>query len=114
MSLAVVGSRTFSSYDLLKQRLDQEFATNPFHTIVSGGADGADSLAARYAKQNNINLVELRPDYSKGRYAPLLRNTDIVNASDRVIAFWDGKSPGTNDTIKKTRRANKPLIIVPV
>lgn len=113
-TLAVVGSRTFQSYAVLKQRLDEERNKTPFDTIVSGGAEGADTLAAQYARENGIVLVELRPDMSKGRFAPLIRNTDIVRRADRVIAFWDGQSTGTLDSIKKARKMSKPLIIVNV
>ena len=38
----------------------------------------------------------------------------IVGAVDKTIAFWDGKSTGTLDTIKKTRRAGKSVHIVRV
>jgi hypothetical protein len=45
--------------------------------------------------------------------AGLKRNTDIVNASDIILAFWDGQSRGTKDTITKATKAQKPLFIFP-
>ncbi|KMQ50663.1 Uncharacterized protein CHISP_2346 [Chitinispirillum alkaliphilum] len=93
--IAVIGSRGFD-YSLLKETLDKEEIVK----IVSGGAKGADSLAAQYARENNIELQEFLPDYKKhGRGAPLVRNKLIVDASNMVIAFWDGKSRGTKFTM---------------
>ena len=40
------------------------------------------------------------PEYSRyGRSAPLKRNLLIIDYSDLVIAFWDGKSRGTKYVI---------------
>lgn len=51
MKLAVVGSRNFKDYELLKKELDN------FHIdlIISGGASGADKLAEVYAYFKKIN-----------------------------------------------------------
>lgn len=109
MKIAVVGSRTFSKYALLKQTLDEY----GIETIVSGGARGADSLAARYAKENSIRLIELKPDWQgKGKSAGFQRNGNIVDESDGVIAFWDGVSCGTFDTIQKAKRVGKLIKVI--
>ncbi len=109
---AVVGSRTFGDYSLLCKTLDTH--RSQFRAIVSGGAMGADSLAARYARENCIPLTELRPDWkAHGVGAYLVRNTDIVAGADYVIAFWNGKSPGTRDTIRKAVNAGKRVQIIP-
>lgn len=111
--LAVVGSRTFTDYALLKENLDK--ISNEFHItkIVSGGAQGADSLARKYAQEKNILLQEFKPDWQTyGKAAGMLRNTDIVNACDMLVAFWDGVSPGTRDSIKKAEAQKKRVLIV--
>lgn len=46
----VIGSRTFTDYDLVKKELDNYVISK----IVSGGAKGADRLAEKYAHENNI------------------------------------------------------------
>ena len=40
------------------------------------------------------------------------RNAQIIAEADQVVAFWDGKSPGTRNTIDRAKRANKPLEII--
>jgi predicted Rossmann fold nucleotide-binding protein DprA/Smf involved in DNA uptake len=54
MKIAVIGSRDFNDYDFLSESL-KFLSSND--TIISGGARGADSLAERYAKENQINFV---------------------------------------------------------
>ena len=57
MKLAVVGSRTFNDYNLLKEHLDKIHAITPITLIISGGAKGADKLAEKWAHQNNIETL---------------------------------------------------------
>jgi hypothetical protein len=105
--VAVIGSRTFTSYEFLKEKLRNE----TIGTIISGGAIGADTLVARYARENSLGLLELIPDWSKGRAAGLMRNTQIIEKADRVIAFWDRTSRGTKDSIDKAIKMGKPLVV---
>jgi hypothetical protein len=109
MNLGVVGSRYFDDYDLLKSILSK-FKT--ISCIVSGGAKGADILSERYAQEHNIETKIFLPDWSMGRGAGHERNTLIVKNSDSVIAFWDGKSRGTLDSINKCKRFNVPCKVI--
>ncbi len=109
MKVAVIGSRGFNNYDLLKKTLSNIEIT----LLVSGGATGADSLGEQYAIENNIETKIFLPDWDKHkRAAGMIRNTDIVNESEVVVAFWDGNSRGTLDSINKAKKSNKKLIII--
>ena len=77
--------------------------------FVSGGAQGADKLAERYARENDLVCDVLKPVWhdAEGRYKPragLERNTLIIGRADRVVAFWDGISTGTRDSIRKAEK----------
>lgn len=109
--LAVVGSRGFTDYQTLCAVLDAWEL--PF-SLVSGGARGADNLAERYAAEHHIPIRIIRADWNAhGKTAGFLRNTKIVEESDDCVAFWDGKSRGTLDTIQKFRTLKGifPLIV---
>ena len=107
MKLAIIGSRKCPEIDIASHIEDLP------DVIISGGAIGVDTLARQFAEQNNIPIIELLPEYSKyGRKAPLMRNIQIVENCDFVIAFWDGKSPGTKFTIDYAKKLGKPLKIV--
>lgn len=125
MELAVVGSRSFDDYGLLEHLLDVLQPTK----IISGGAKGADSLAEKYAKAYNIptKIYEAEwQDFSEpckrktGKYgeynalAGFKRNQQIVDAAEYIIAFWDGESPGTKDTIQRAHQSNTPIKVISV
>lgn len=115
MNIGVVGSRTFNNYPFLKNILDRFiFNTEDGRiAIISGGADGADSLAERYCKEHNIIPMVFKPEWDKypGKSAAAIRNQKIVDYSDFIIAFWDGKSKGTKMTINFARQAKKEVFI---
>jgi predicted Rossmann fold nucleotide-binding protein DprA/Smf involved in DNA uptake len=109
MKVAVIGSRGFNDYELVKKTLSNMKIT----LLVSGGAKGADTLGEQYAKEKGIETKIFLPDWdTHGKAAGMLRNTDIINESEVVVAFWDGTSKGTLDSINKAKKLNKKLIII--
>lgn len=109
MNVAVIGSRSFKNFELLKNTLSKI----EISLIISGGADGADSLAERYAREQSIPTKIFLPDWKKyGKSAGMIRNTDIINEADIVVAFWDKSSKGTKDSIDKANKLDKKLILV--
>ncbi|MBO4501117.1 MAG: DUF2493 domain-containing protein [Clostridia bacterium] len=106
MKVAVIGSRSIKS-DIGK------YIPAGVTEIITGGAEGVDRFAERYADAHGISKHIIRPDYDRhGKAAPLVRNKRIVNLADMVIAFWDGSSAGTAFTIKYARKMKKPLKIM--
>ena len=109
MRYAVIGSRTFDNYSILFDVLEKHYISQ----IVSGGAKGADSLAARYANEKGIPLVVFLPDWDKyDKKAGFVRNKEIVKASDILLAFWNGQSRGTKHSIDYAKKLNIKTIIV--
>ena len=110
MKVAVIGSRSFNDYDLLKKTLDQY---KNIELIVSGHAIGADSLGEKYAKDKGIGTLIFKPDWKKyGKAAGFIRNKDIIASSDTIVAFWDGESRGTANSISIAEKQGKKVIIV--
>ena len=106
MKIAVVGSRCITAADISVYVSDGD-------EIVSGGAIGVDSCAAEYAIKNGLKLKIFLPQYEKyGRAAPIVRNKEIVNYSDKIIAFWDGNSKGTLSVIKYAKKTGKLCEII--
>jgi hypothetical protein len=111
MKLAIIGSRTFKDFDLLKQNLEPY--KSKISLVVSGGADGADSLGEDWARHNRKELLIFLPDWDKfGKRAGFIRNEDIIQNCDCCIAFWDGISKGTQHSISLCEKYDKPLKIV--
>ena len=106
MKIAIVGSRSITEVNIGKYISECD-------EIVSGGALGVDACAAEYAHKNGIKLTEFLPQYSRfGRAAPIIRNQKIVDYSDKIIVFWDGKSKGTEHTVKYAQKLGKQIKIV--
>lgn len=81
--------------------------------IISGGAAGADALGERYATAEKIPLTVIIADWQKhGKAAGPMRNTEIVERADQIIAIWDGQSTGTADTIRKAKAQGKEVMIL--
>ena len=106
--IAIVGSRDFNDYELLKAEMNKV----EIKKIVTGGAKGADQLAENYAREHNIPVVVFKPDWKLGRHAGVLRNRLIVENSEAVIAFWNGQSKGMLSTINHAKKLGKPVTIV--
>jgi hypothetical protein len=112
MRTIIAGSRTFNNYDGLILAV----RSAPFvpTLIISGTANGADKLGERYAIENKLPL-EKHPAMwkdEKGVYrknAGYLRNVQMAEVADALIALWDGESKGTKHMIDIARR--KGLIV---
>ncbi|MCX6152589.1 MAG: DUF2493 domain-containing protein [Candidatus Kapabacteria bacterium] len=112
--IGIVGTRCFNDYELLKKvvliYIQENQIDNPM--IISGGAIGADKLAEQFANENNFEIIVFKPDWKKYRKsAGLKRNCKIVESSNVVIAFWDGISKGTKNTMDICAKMNKKYII---
>ena len=107
MKLAIIGSRSIGDFPL------EEYLPSGIEEIVSGGAKGIDRLAAAYAKKHGIALVEFFPNYVRyGKGAPLKRNEQIAEYAEEAIAFWDGYSRGTKQSIDQFKKLGKHVRIV--
>lgn len=107
MKVAIIGSRNLEISDLARY-IPPETAE-----IVSGGAKGIDSCAKQFALSNGIKYTEFIPDYERyGRAAPIRRNDKIIEYADVVIAFWNGKSKGTQYVIESCNKKNKQVRVI--
>jgi hypothetical protein len=96
----IAGGRDFSDYQLLVEKCDKYLANQTNIEIVSGTAKGADSLGERYAKDKGYNVKPFPADWAAfGKRAGYLRNEQMANYANALIAFWDGESRGTKHMI---------------
>lgn len=112
MKLAIVGSRTFRDYTLFERVMKARFRSKP-SLIISGGAEGADSMAETYALANDIGMIVHLPEWQKhGKAAGPIRNELIIKDCDIVLAFWDGISKGTANSLSIAKRLKKPSLVI--
>jgi hypothetical protein len=110
MKVAVVGSRDFP---FLNRVWDYIYQLPLDTIIISGGARGVDRTAAKAARTRGMQVIEFLADWERnGRGAGMIRNETIVRECDELIAFWDGVSSGTRNSIERARKAGKPVEII--
>jgi len=107
--VAIVGSRNWKDHIAVCDAVRRLKAGT---VVVTGGARGVDTMAEQEALEIGLTAVVVKPSWVLGRHAGIKRNQIIVDISNRGIAFWDGQSPGTADTIEKFRRAGKPIEVI--
>ncbi len=107
MKVAIIGSRTLHISNIT------EYIPDGCDEIISGGAAGVDRCAAWFANENSLRLTVFSPEYSRfGKAAPIIRNRQIVDHADLVLAFWDGKSKGTLSVINYCHKTGKRCRII--
>lgn len=112
MKVGIVGSRGYAARYRVLAFVAQ---LAPGTTVLSGGARGVDSWAAEHALLCGLAVEEFLPDLKTHRVFALAakaRNKQIAEASDEVVAFWDGDSPGTANTIAWAVALGTPVRVV--
>ena len=76
-------------------------------------AAGADLLAYYFAVKNNVVAYKFPVDWNKhGKSAGMIRNKQMGDFADGLLAFWDGKSRGTKQMIEYMHSLGKPVHVV--
>lgn len=130
IKLGVFGTRTYTNRKRVYFELDEFRKIHKVSEIVSGcavddeKATGVDAIARDYALEKGIHYKGFAADWKDlsepcrikvgpyGEYNALAgfkRNTKIADYSDEGLAFWDHKSPGTADTLRKFEDRRKKV-----
>ena len=114
MKIVIAGSRNFNNYDFLENKINELIKNKQIDIteIVSGKAKGADFLGEKYASLNNISIKEFPANWNLyGKKAGFLRNQEMGNYADVLIAFWDGNSKGTKHMIDYMKSLKKQVFV---
>lgn len=106
MKVIIAGGRDFTNYALVEDAI--KCSAFEITQVVSGKAKGVDTLGEVWALANNIPVEAFPADWSQhGRAAGPIRNREMAEYADALIAIWDGESKGTANMIQQAR--NKRL-----
>lgn len=122
MRIGIIGSRSITSYDRVQAQIRSVIYNvtddgEPV-VVVTGGAKGVDTIAERIADEDGYDKIVFRPyfqcddtaDYDPRHYH--VRNRQIIQNSDGMIAVWDGESRGTASVIKRAQRMGVPIQVI--
>ena len=101
----VAGSRTFSDYGFLSEKLNKVFEKHKPTSIVCGEARGADTLGRKYAEEHGIQVDSFPADWNRfGKQAGYIRNEEMACEADALVAFQVNNSLGTQHMIDTARK----------
>lgn len=110
MKTIIAGSRTIEDYSiLLKAIVSSEFEITQ---VISGNARGVDKLGEIYADLKKIPCDLFPANWSEyGKSAGVIRNKEMANNAEALIAVWDGKSRGTLNMIEIARKKGLKVFV---
>lgn len=113
VKIIVAGSRSFSDYEMLKEKLDELIKGRKNTEIVSGTAKGADLLGEKYARERGFEIKRFPADWDKfGKKAGYLRNEQMAKYANACVCFWDGNSRGTKSMIDLAEKHNLKTFVI--
>tara|TARA_R110000737_G_scaffold337022_2_gene356960 strand:+ start:2447 stop:2806 length:360 start_codon:yes stop_codon:yes gene_type:complete len=104
MKVIIAGGRDFEDVPLMKGSFGSlcgllQQPLSPVE-VVSGGARGADACGEYVASEVFLPVKVFPADWGKhGKSAGYIRNSEMADYADVLLAFWDGKSKGTKHMI---------------
>jgi hypothetical protein len=111
MKIIVAGSRSISDEATVHEAILSSGLN--FTELVSGGAKGVDSTAEALAKEYGLPVKRFLPNWKKhGKSAGPLRNKQMADYADALVAIWDGKSRGTKNMVDTMNKLGKPVHLV--
>lgn len=105
LKVIIAGSRTFNDLEMVEEVM-KEFPD--VSEVVCGCAAGADECGRQWADRHRIMVTPFPAEWDKyGRAAGYIRNTEMGDYADILVAFWDGKSRGTKHMIDYMKKLGK-------
>lgn len=103
MKTIIAGSRDFTTYAVVAEAM--QFFAEDVTEVVSGGCRGVDQLGEEWASNRNIPVKTFDADWSAhGKAAGPIRNRQMAEYAEALVAIWDGKSVGTKNMIEEAKR----------
>ena len=105
MKTIIAGGRTITSPKVVSRAIKSAIASGFDVTeVVTGGARGVDSIAHRMASAGGLVTRVFPADWDvHGKAAGPIRNRQMAEYADALIAVWDGESQGTGNMIDEAK-----------
>lgn len=100
--MIVAGSRSIDDRELIGRAIeDGDLVFGPLDEIVHGGASGVDEIAGEIAEERGFDVRVMEAEWDEfGHAAGPIRNQEMAEYADALVAVWDGESAGTENMIE--------------
>jgi len=110
MKVIIAGKRDYYKYEAVQEAVKASGFV--ITEEVSGAASGVDALGEKWAKDNNVPIKRFPADWGKnGKAAGPIRNKQMADYAEALIALWDGNSKGTANMIMQARNAGLKVFV---
>jgi predicted Rossmann fold nucleotide-binding protein DprA/Smf involved in DNA uptake len=108
LKIAIVGSRHFPAPNRVSDYVN---ALPRGASILTGSASGVDAEATKAARAKGIPVQVIPASFDELADASksVARNQRLIDACDVLVAFWDGSSKGTRNTIERALDSGKEV-----
>lgn len=115
MKLIIAGSRTITDYNKVREAVIESGYWKQYGKsieVVCGMAKGVDLLGLEFATRNNLIVHEFPADWNKyGKRAGMIRNKQMGDFADALLAVYDGESRGTKQMIEYAQEIGIPVFV---
>lgn len=111
MKTIIAGSRDIDDLHLVRDAVRR--SGFDVSEVVSGRARGVDRVGEEWAFLNDIPVRLFPANWDvHGKAAGAIRNAEMADYSEALIAVWDGKSKGTKNMIDIANRKNLKVYVL--
>jgi 3-keto-L-gulonate-6-phosphate decarboxylase len=112
MKTIIAGSRGCNSFSTVCDAISQSGFGDEITEIVSGGALGVDQLGEKFAHKFDIPMKQFLADWKQyDKAAGMIRNREMAEYSQALIAVYDGSSKGTANMIEEAKKRNLKVYV---
>ncbi len=116
MRTIIAGSRNINSLAVLRDAMKQAERREGIvpSLIVSGCAKGVDTNGEDWAREQKLPLIRIPALWGKyGKSAGRMRNVEMADYAEALIAVWDGESRGTKMMIDIANKKGLKVLVYP-
>jgi len=108
LKVGIVGSRHFGEPVRVAEYVK---SLPPRASVITGSASGVDAAATKAARERGIPVQVIPASFDEMADASkaAARNQRLVDACDVLVAFWDGTSKGTRNTVERALDSGKEV-----
>ena len=112
MKTIIAGSRTITDKSVVYDAIWDSGWALEITEVVSGHATGVDHIGEGWARKNGARLKLFPTDWkANGKAAGHIRNRQMGDYAEALIAVWDGQSRGTKGMIDYARRRGLKVFV---